>query len=296
MTPPRPAAVFALALSLAVSLAGASAPVFGQDQQATPRRDAVHLPPLPRDGVGPEGTVLPILIYHSIRPYAPEDTHGARRWIATPETLESELSWLRDNGYTSVTFEALRRNIEEGTPLPPRPVILSFDDDWQSQFDNAVPLLHKYGFTATFFVWVRAVGRVHHMSWDEIRQLDAEGMEIGCHTLTHLVLPRLKNDEQLTREIVAARDQIVAHLGHPVTTFAYPFGQYDERVVQAAREAGFTTARSTWPGVYHTRDGLLSLTGLVRTDSAVALEDALRQQLAEARRRADAGSGLAEPQ
>ena len=288
---------FVAALTVGLSLAWAfAAPSFGQDQLAPPRRDAVHLPPLPRDGAGPEGTVLPILIYHSIRPYAPQDSRGARRWIATPQTLQSELSWLRDNGYTSVTFEALRQNIEQGTPLPPRPVIISFDDDWQSQFDYALPLLHEYGFTATFFVWVRAVGRAHHMTWDEIRALDAEGMEIGCHTMTHLILPRLKNDQQLTHEIVAARDLIVAHVGHPVTTLAYPFGQYDERVVQAARDAGFTTARSTWPGVYHTRDGLLSLTGLIRTDSAVALEDALRQQLAEARRRADEGSGLAEPQ
>jgi peptidoglycan/xylan/chitin deacetylase (PgdA/CDA1 family) len=283
-----------ITLIVAALLLGASA--FGQDMQAPPRRDAVHLPPLPRDGVGPDGAVLPILIYHSIRPYIPADTKGARRWIATPETLEAELAWLKENGYTSVSFETLRAAVFDGASLPPRPVIISFDDDWQSQYDNALPLLNKYGFTATFFVWVRAVGRAHHMSWDEIRELDAQGMEIGCHTLTHLILPKLKSDAQLQREIVAARDLIAAHIGHPVTSLAYPFGQYDERVVQAAREAGFTTARSTWPGVYHTRDGLLSLTGLIRTESAAGLEDTLRQQLADARRQANAGSALAEPQ
>ncbi len=292
MTIARVAALAGIAASLMI----AGLPASAQDRQAPPRRDAVHLPPLPRDGVGPDGSVVPILIYHSIRPYAPEDSAGARRWIATPETLEAELSWLKDNGYTSVTFEALRQNITDHAPLPARPVIISFDDDWQSQYVNAVPLLHKYGFTATFFVWVRAVGRPHHMTWDEIKQLDAEGMEIGCPTLTHLSLPRLASDEQLRHEIVAARDLIAAHLGHPVTTLAYPFGQYDERVVQAARDAGFTTARSTWPGVYHTSDGILSLTGLIRTDSPVGLEDTLRMQLEEARRRADAGSALAEPQ
>jgi len=283
-------------LALAVSLAAPCAGLFAQGLQAAPRRDSVHLPPLPRDGVGPDGAVVPILIYHSVRPYTEEDSTGARRWIATPETLESELAWLRANAYTSVTFEALRRAITEGAALPPRPVIISFDDDWQSQYDNAVPLLRKYGFTATFFVWVRVVGHPHHMSWDEICELDSQGMEIGCHTMTHLILPRLESNDQLTHEIDAARDLISAHLGHPVTTFAYPFGQYDERVVQAVRDAGFTTARSTWPGIYHTPDGLLSLTGLIRTDSAVTLEETLARQLAEARRRADAGSGLAEPQ
>jgi peptidoglycan/xylan/chitin deacetylase (PgdA/CDA1 family) len=260
-----------------------------------PRSPAVRVPPIPRDGEGSEGTVTPILIYHSIRPYVPSDTKGARRWIATPETLEAELSWLRENGYTSVTFNALAASITDGAPLPAHPVIISFDDDWQSQYDNAVPLLRKYGFTATFFVWVRAVGRAHHMTWDEIRELDARGMEIGCHTLTHLILTRLKSDEQLRHEIVSAKEMIEAQIGHPVTSLAYPFGQYDERVVQAVRDAGFTSARSTWPGVFHTRDGLLSMTGMIRTEKTESLVDTLSRQLATTVQPDMAGSGLAEP-
>lgn len=261
----------------------------------SPRTPAAHVPPMPRDGEGNTGAIVPILIYHSIRPYIPTDTKGARRWIATPETLESELSYLRENGYSSVTFDALAAHISKGAPLPARPVIISFDDDWQSQYVNAVPLLRKNGFTATFFIWVRAVGRAHHMTWDEIRELDAEGMEIGCHTLTHLILPKLKSDDMLRREIVAAKDLIEAHIGHPVTSLAYPFGQYDERVVGIARDAGFTSARSTWPGVFHTKDGLLSLTGLIRTETTASLVDTLSQHLAQAERLDRAGSGLPEP-
>ncbi|MGA2377689.1 MAG: polysaccharide deacetylase family protein [Spirochaetia bacterium] len=260
-----------------------------------PRTPAARVPPMPRDGEGDTGAIVPILIYHSIRPYIPTDTKGARRWIATPETLESELSYLRENGYSSVTFDVLEAHISKGAPLPARPVIISFDDDWQSQYVNAVPLLRKYGFTATFFVWVRAVGRAHHMTWDEIRELDAEGMEIGCHTLTHLILPKLKSDDMLRREIVASKDLIEAHIGHPVTSLAYPFGQYDERVVGIARDAGFTSARSTWPGVFHTKDGLLSLTGLIRTETTASLVDTLSQHLAQAERLDREGSGLPEP-
>jgi peptidoglycan/xylan/chitin deacetylase (PgdA/CDA1 family) len=260
-----------------------------------PRSPSVQLPPMPRDGEGNVGAVVPILIYHSIRPYIPTDTKGARRWIATPENLESELAWLRENGYSSVTFDALTAKVQNGGPLPAKPIIISFDDDWQSQYVNAVPLLKKYGFTATFFVWVRAVGRVHHMTWDEIRELDAEGMEIGCHTLTHLILPKLKDDGTLRREIVSAKDLIEAHIGHPVTSLAYPFGQYDERVVAFAREAGFTSARSTWPGVFHTKDGMLSLTGLIRTERTVSLVDTLSQHLARAERSDVRDLGIAQP-
>ncbi len=278
-------------LALLALLLGAAA--FSQGT-LSPGSPGARLPPIPRDGEGTGGAIVPILIYHAIRPYIAADSKGARRWIATPDTLESELSWLRENGYSSVTFDALAAHVTSGAPLPPRPVILSFDDDWQSQYQNAVPLLRKYGFTATFFIWVRAVGRAHHMSWDEIRELDAEGMEIGCHTLTHLILPKLKSDDMLRREIVSAKQLIEAHIGHPVTSLAYPFGQYDERVVGIAREAGFTSARGTWPGVFHTRDGLLSLTGLVRTESTAKLVDTISRQLAQAGE-PDTGSGIGEP-
>ncbi len=278
-------------LALLALLLGAAA--FSQGT-LSPGSPGARLPPIPRDGEGTGGAIVPILIYHAIRPYIAGDSKGARRWIATPDTLESELSWLRENGYSSVTFDALAAHVTSGAPLPPRPVILSFDDDWQSQYQNAVPLLRKYGFTATFFIWVRAVGRAHHMSWDEIRELDAEGMEIGCHTLTHLILPKLKSDDMLRREIISAKQLIEAHIGHPVTSLAYPFGQYDERVVGIAREAGFTSARGTWPGVFHTRDGLLSLTGLVRTESTAKLVDTISRQLAQAGE-PDTGSGIGEP-
>ena len=279
-------------VALAALLLGA--PAFAQ-APLPPRSPTVHLPPLPRDGEGSVGAVVPILIYHSIRAYIPTDTKGARRWIATPETLESELAWLRQNGYSSVTFDALTANVQNGAPLPAKPIIISFDDDWLSQYVNAVPLLKKYGFTATFFVWVRAVGRAHHMTWDQIRELDAEGMEIGCHTLTHLILPKLKDDDFLRREIVSAKKMIEAHIGHPVTSLAYPFGQYDERVVEFARDAGFTSARSTWPGVFHTKDGMLSLTALIRTETTESLVDTLSKQLAQAERQDLRSLGIVEP-
>jgi hypothetical protein len=77
-----------------------------------------------------------------------------------------------------------------------------------------------------------------------------------------------------------------------VTSLAYPFGQYDERVVAVVREAGFSSARTTWPGVFHTRDGLLSLTGLIRTETAEDLVDTLTHYLARA---SEAGGRVARP-
>jgi peptidoglycan/xylan/chitin deacetylase (PgdA/CDA1 family) len=245
------------------------------------------IPPQPRDGEGP-GAVVPILIYHSVRPYITTDSRNVKRYIATPETLERELSYLREKGYVSISFDDLANHLTFGTPLPARPVILSFDDDWESQYLYALPLLAKYSFTATFFIWVSVVGTKHHMTWDEVRALSEAGMWIGCHTITHPYLTRIKKDKTLRKEIAGAKKIIEDHVGKPVTTIAYPFGQYNERVVAVTREAGFTSARSTWPGVLHTRQGLLSLTGILRTDAAMSLIDAMEKYLAEMRA---AGSG-----
>ena len=245
------------------------------------------VPPTPRDGEGTATTIVPILIYHSIRPYISSDTTAARRYIATPEALEQEFSYLHDSGYASVTFDDLVNHITKNIPLPAKSIILSFDDDWESQYTYALPLLKKYGFTATFYIWVGVVGKKHHMTWDEIRDLKAAGMQIGCHSMTHPYLTRVLNEETLKKEIFGAKQSIESHVGVSVTTFAYPFGQYNERVVAAVKEAGFTSARSTWPGVIHSEEGLFSLTGLLRTESEPSLTAEMERYLAEAEQRGE---------
>jgi len=261
---------------------------FAFGQAAQPQTRARRLvPPNPRDGEGTATTVVPILIFHAIRPYIQTDTAAVRRYIATPQTLERELAYLRDGGYTSITLDDLVNHITKAAALPPKPVIISFDDDWEGQYTYALPLLKKYGYTATFYIWIAVVGRKHHMTWDEIRALSADGMQIGCHTITHPYLTRVKKDQTLQREILGAKQIIESRVGVPVTTIAYPFGQYDERVVAMARAAGFTSARSTWPGVIHSQEGLFSLTGLIRTERDTTLAAAMGRYLAEAAQRID---------
>jgi peptidoglycan/xylan/chitin deacetylase (PgdA/CDA1 family) len=223
-----------------------------------------------------DGVDCPILIFHSVRPYRDTDAPGARRYVATPDTLEKELAFLRDNGYTSVSFNDLARRLILGTPLPPRPVIISFDDGWESQYVHALPLLREYGFTATFFIYTNTPGVANYMSWDQILELDAAGMEIGCHSKSHPFLTKMKRAEDLVRETLGAKQVLEAHLRKPVTVFAYPFGQYNDRVVKAVQDAGYVCARSTYPGVYHLDGELFTLTGLIRTASRKALVDALQ--------------------
>ena len=122
------------------------------------------------------------------------------------------------------------------------------------------------------------------------------GMQIGCHTMTHPYLTKITGDAEMRWQIVTAKQTIEQHIGRPVTTFAYPFGQYDERVVSFVKDAGFTSARSTWPGIVHDATGLFSLTGFIRTESAANLEETLVNSLnaadSIAERKADVEMGL----
>jgi len=125
------------------------------------------------------------------------------------------------------------------------------------------------------------------MTWDEIRALKAAGMQIGCYSMTHPYLTRVPTDETLRREILGAKRIIEDRVGVRVTSFAYPFGQYDERVVEMVKEAGFTSARSTWPGVVHSREGLYSLSGLLRTEAEPSLVASMRRYFAAAQQKVD---------
>jgi hypothetical protein len=210
------------------------------------------VPPSPRDGEGAATTVAPILIFHSIRPYAESDTAAVRRYVATPQTLEQELAYLRDNGYASITFDQLANHIAKNSPLPLKPVILSFDDDWESQYAYAFPLLKKYGFTATY--------------------------------LTRL------GDEALRAEIFDSKRITEECVGVPVTAFAYPFGQYNQGVVAMVNDAGFTSARSTWPGAVHSQEGLFSLSGLLQSETAPSFVASMARYFEAAQQKVD-GTG-----
>ncbi len=208
---------------------------------------------------------VPILIYHSIRPYRATDLAGVRKYITTPGALDEEFAYLKDNGYVSIDFDDLRNRLQSGKVLPPKPVIICFDDGPETQYTYALPLLRKYSYTATFFLFTNAIGRRHYLNWDQVIELSSEGMQIGCHSRFHPYLTKVNNENKLWDEIAGAKERLEARLGKPVTAYAYPFGQYNEHVVDLVKKAGYTCARGTYPGIVHSREDLFALTGLIGT-------------------------------
>lgn len=211
---------------------------------------------------------VPVIVYHSVRPTYPGETFDVKRYTTEPETLDKELAFLRDNNYHVISLDALSKYFDDGIPLPAKSIVLTFDDGWQSQYTYAFPLLKKYGLSATFFIFTNAIGHKNFMTWDQVKEMNLAGMDIGGHTKTHPYLTKITDPEILEKEITGGKQIIEEHIGHTIDTFAYPFGLYNASTTQAALSAGYRIARTSRPGIWHTEKSLLELTALYDQDSS----------------------------
>jgi peptidoglycan/xylan/chitin deacetylase (PgdA/CDA1 family) len=137
--------------------------------------------------------------------------------------------------------EAGRCGIGVGTALREpgrRAVVITFDDGCETDLLAAAPILKQLNFGATFYVTAGFLGRAGYLSVAQLQELAALGFEIGCHSMTHPYLPDLA-DAELRREIVQAKYDLEQVTGQPVEHFSCPGGQYDQRVLAFAHEAGY---------------------------------------------------------
>lgn len=217
--------------------------------------------------------LLPILVYHIVRPNYPNDSAAVRALALTPGVFDAELAHLKDAGYHVVGFPDLEAYFASSTPLPRKPVVLSFDDGWYDQFRYAFPILEKHQDTATFFVFTNAVGRRKFLSWDDLRALVAAGMTIGDHTRSHPYLPQITDPQHLRDEIEGSKRLLENELGVPVTEFAYPFGQYNRALMALVKKAGFKSARADyWNGGVQSLDRLYALAALNAPTTTAAFD------------------------
>jgi peptidoglycan/xylan/chitin deacetylase (PgdA/CDA1 family) len=185
---------------------------------------------------------VPILCYHHIRDWAKSDTADDKAYIVPPTKLEKELKYLKESGYHSITSEQVYEYYAFGKPLPNKPIMLSFDDDDESQYTNALPLLKKYGFDATFFIMTVTMDKENYMTSEQIKDLDKQGFDVQPHTWDHRIVTEYKTEEDWQRQIVGPKQTLEDLLGHPTPFFAYPFGIYDVASAEKIKSYGYKAA------------------------------------------------------
>lgn len=190
---------------------------------------------------------VPILVYHTIKPYEFASSKKDYAFNVPPRTFEKQMKYLKNKKYNSISMAMLDNFFEKGTSLPKNPVVITFDDGWETQYTRALPILKKYGFAATFYIITGDIGEKNFLNWEQVRNLAGAGMEIGGHTKSHPFLTDV-DDDKLTEEVGEGKEIIEKNIGQAINTFAYPYGRYDDRVVSAVSSAGYKIARTTDAG------------------------------------------------
>jgi peptidoglycan/xylan/chitin deacetylase (PgdA/CDA1 family) len=185
---------------------------------------------------GPDQVIVPILLYHHIG----FSLRGDDVYYVSPDTFEQQLNLLYQWGYKTISLELLVKAIKEGAELPPKPILLTFDDGSETIYENALPKMQRYNFTGVSYIVYNYVGIKNYMNTDQIRALYGAGWEIGSHSLNHRDLTT--RPERQMDEIVESRRRLESLLGIPVLSFAYPFGAYDSDSLHYVHQAGYIAA------------------------------------------------------
>lgn len=190
---------------------------------------------------------IPVFAYHRF---------GDSRYPSTnisSDVFESQLKYLADNHYTVLTLGEAVAKWKAGKSLPDKAVILTIDDGYLSFYKNGWPLLKKYGYSATIFVQTGTIGGSDFMSWQQIKEMQKAGIEIGNHSHDHAQFLNLDGKDRMAafrKDLAQASDQFQEHLGSKPTLYCYPYGEWTSDMEQVLRDAGFEAATAQKSGVF----------------------------------------------
>ena len=181
-----------------------------------------------------------------------------RRFSIPEESFRAQMHYLRDHGYHPMSAAAVLDRVEHGALLPRKPVLISFDDGCESVYSRALPILREFGFPALLFVTTSPDAVVFHegnaaqrrVTADEIRALDAAGVAIGSHGVTHQPLEAM-SEERIEAELGESKRILEEILGKPIDALGVPLNWYGRRVRSAAERLGYRAVYTSDGGTIH---------------------------------------------
>jgi peptidoglycan/xylan/chitin deacetylase (PgdA/CDA1 family) len=187
------------------------------------------------------------LAYHQITAVPAAQTDP---YTMTPACFEAQMDWLARHGFRGVSLgQAVNGSNEQR-------VAITFDDGYRDFYTTAWPILRRYAFTATLFIVTRWMGQVADwpeasgsplLSWPEVHQLAAQGIEVGIHGATHQAFDQ-RDTAVLPAELTTARRKAAKAIGLEPVGLAYPYGRYSPAIIEAAQAAGFAWAATARGG------------------------------------------------
>lgn len=187
-----------------------------------------------------EETVIPILTYHNFT-----KDEGSSYSINIIE-FEKQMNYLATHNYSVISLSELLKGLRNGQ-LPPKPVVITIDDGFKSTFTLAYPVLKKYNFPATLFIYTDFIEKnSNSLTWGEIKEMTENNLEIGSHTLSHCNLLQYKENEnyenylaRIKKEIFLSKEILESKIGGKVKFFAYPYGVYSPTIKNLVIQADY---------------------------------------------------------
>lgn len=202
---------------------------------------------------------VPVLMYHYIGNNPNPADHARDILSVTPDKFEAQMKYISESGFNPISFDQLYPALVSHSPLPPKPIILTFDDAYVDFYYNAYPILAKYNLSATVFVPTNLVGKPAYMNWDQIVQLNQTGrVHFLAHSQNHSDLTHL-TAAQLTTEITESKKILEQKLGAPVNFMAYPYGTVNNTVIEAVKKAGYLGSAGTWESKFQSQNNLYDM-------------------------------------
>jgi peptidoglycan/xylan/chitin deacetylase (PgdA/CDA1 family) len=169
--------------------------------------------------------------------------------IVHPKTFKRQMRLLKKGGYNILPLESLAGLIRDNKKLPPKALVITFDDGYKDFYTYAFPVLKKYKIPATMFIIVNEVGRPDRLSWEEIEEMQSSGLiTFGSHCIGPEPLINIKSDEELKRQIFGSKKELEKRLGRSVNMFSYPEGFLNDYIRELVIAAGYKLAVATKTG------------------------------------------------
>lgn len=214
-------------------------------------------------------------MYHSISEHVGNEKHN--KWRVKPNDFEKQMHWFYKNNWKSFTISELVKLDE----IPEKSFVITFDDGYEDNYLNAFPILKKYNFKATIYLvpnqktnyWEEKNTSVlsNLLNEKQILEMQNSGLiEFGSHTLSHVNLSTI-NDEQLLNELKKSKEEVEKITNQECEAFAYPYGKFDDKIVQAVKNVGYKNATVVKRGLFEQNDDVFTIkrVGILGTESFV---------------------------
>lgn len=173
--------------------------------------------------------------------------------VITEANFRLQMQYLKDHGYHPITMQELYDYVTKGAALPERPVCITFDDGYRDTYTVVYPIMKEFGYPWTLFLITDDVGKMQNrMTWDQLKEMaNSHTVTIANHTLSHPKLHNLPTRDEKKHEILGAQQALKYWLGIDNAWLCYPYGDYDDEVIEVAKECGIKMAVTTDAGRVH---------------------------------------------